>query len=79
MTPVTLGGDHSLVLGTADGVAECVNEAGLIFIDAHADLNLPETTPTGNIHGQPISFLLKELSSHRPDVYRKDLEWLKPR
>jgi arginase len=74
-----LGGDHSLALGTVNGVAESNSRFGVIWIDAHADINLAETTLTGNIHGQPVSFLLKELSCHMPDVYAKDLDWLRPK
>ncbi|KAG5720872.1 Arginase [Termitomyces sp. T112] len=55
---VTLGGDHSLALGTVSGTLSAHPEACLIWIDAHADINTVETTESGNIHGMPISFLL---------------------
>ena len=61
-TPVILGGDHSLAAGTVSGVAEFHRrqnkKIGLIWIDAHADINTPETSPSGNVHGMPVAALL---------------------
>src|SRR5208282_1211694 len=60
--PITLGGDHSLAMGSAAGVARYFHEKkqsiGLIWVDAHGDFNLPETSPSGNIHGMPLAHLL---------------------
>ncbi|HYJ45807.1 MAG TPA: arginase [Pyrinomonadaceae bacterium] len=60
--PVILGGDHSIAIGSVAGVASFYREQnqslGLIWFDAHADMNTPETTPSGNIHGMPLSALL---------------------
>jgi arginase len=60
--PIVLGGDHSIGIGTIAGVSRFYRERkeklGLIWIDAHADMNLPETTPSGNIHGMPLSVVL---------------------
>jgi arginase len=60
--PVILGGDHSIAIGSIAGVASSCREnqesLGLIWFDAHADMNTPETTPSGNIHGMPLSALL---------------------
>lgn len=56
--PLTLGGDHSLGLGTVAGTLRAHPDAALIWIDAHADINTPATTPSGNLHGCPVSFLL---------------------
>ena len=55
--PLFLGGDHSLAIGTIAGVTE---EApiGVLWIDAHADMNTPETSPSGNLHGMPLAALL---------------------
>ncbi|KAG2174550.1 hypothetical protein INT44_006813 [Umbelopsis vinacea] len=55
---VTLGGDHSLAMGTVSGVFEAYPDACLIWIDAHADINTPSTTDSGNMHGCPISFVM---------------------
>lgn len=57
--PVLLGGDHSMSIGSIAGVAAYCREMGLSFgvlwIDAHPDMNTPETTPSGNIHGMPLA------------------------
>jgi arginase len=57
--PVSLGGDHSLAIGTQAGVAKFYHdrnqEVGCLWIDAHADMNTPETSPSGNIHGMPFA------------------------
>ncbi len=59
--PVVLGGDHSIAMGTISGLAAFYRERqqpiGLIWFDAHADMNTPETSPSGNIHGMPLSAL----------------------
>jgi arginase len=58
-TPVLLGGDHSLAMGSVAGSAACAGgKIGLLWIDAHADLNTPETSPSGNVHGMPLAVLL---------------------
>ena len=62
-TPITLGGDHSLAMGSAAGVARWAREdkerpIGLIWVDAHGDINTPETSPSGNVHGMPMAHLL---------------------
>jgi arginase len=55
--PLVLGGDHAMSMGTGKG---CAHDAptGVIWFDAHADLNTPETTPSGNVHGMPLAALL---------------------
>jgi arginase len=56
--PIFLGGDHSIAIGTVAGVAASSGgRTGLIWLDAHADFNLPETSPSGNIHGMPLATL----------------------
>ncbi|HZQ90413.1 MAG TPA: arginase [Terriglobales bacterium] len=61
-TPIVLGGDHSVAAGTVAGVAEFhrrKNEKiGLIWIDAHGDINTPETSPSGNVHGMPLAAIM---------------------
>ena len=60
--PVVLGGDHSIAIGSMSGIASFYRERheslGLIWFDAHADMNTPETSPSGNIHGMPLAALL---------------------
>ncbi|KAK7038091.1 arginase [Favolaschia claudopus] len=70
--PVTLGGDHSLAMGTISGTLDAHPEACVIWIDAHADINTAESTDSGNIHGMPVSFLLG-LGSKIPEF-----SWVKP-
>jgi arginase len=60
--PVVLGGDHSVAAGTVAGVAQFYRKQhqkiGLIWIDAHADINTPESSPSGNVHGMPLAAIL---------------------
>jgi len=54
--PVVLGGDHAIALGTLAGLAAAAGQpGGVIWIDAHADINTPETSPSGNVHGMPLA------------------------
>ncbi|MBO8165574.1 MAG: arginase [Brevibacillus sp.] len=53
--PLVLGGDHSIALGTIAGVARHKKNLGVIWFDAHGDLNTGETSPSGNIHGMPLA------------------------
>ena len=59
MVPLVLGGDHSVAVGTVAGVSRYFRrkkqEIGLIWIDAHAAMNTPETSPSGNVHGMPLA------------------------
>lgn len=59
--PLVLGGDHSIAIGSVGGVATYFHKRkqslGVIWIDAHADMNTPDTTPSGNIHGMPLATL----------------------
>ncbi|WP_276356725.1 arginase [Cohnella caldifontis] len=56
--PLVLGGDHSLAIGTVKGVLQHVRKLGVIWFDAHADVNTESTTTTGHIHGMPLAVLL---------------------
>lgn len=56
--PLVLGGDHSMAIGTVGGVAKHYNKLGLIWFDAHGDLNTADTSPSGNIHGMPLAVSL---------------------
>lgn len=61
-TPFLVGGDHSVAAGSVSGVAEFYRrrgeKVGLIWIDAHSDINTPETSPSGNVHGMPLASLV---------------------
>src|SRR6266480_3521778 len=60
--PLVLGGDHSVGAGTVSGVAEFYRKqnqkVGLIWIDAHTDINTPDSSPSGNVHGMPLAAIM---------------------
>ncbi|MCS7025618.1 MAG: arginase [Bryobacteraceae bacterium] len=72
--PLVLGGDHSLAIGTVSGVSRHFRtkkrNLGLIWIDAHADMNTPKTSPTGNIHGMPLACLIGKGPEELTHLYR---------
>ena len=75
---LTLGGDHSIAIGTISGTAKAMRdrlqrEMAVIWVDAHADINTPETSDSGNIHGMPVAFLTGLAQEERKDVFG----WLK--
>ncbi len=58
--PVVLGGDHSIAMGTLAGLTRAYGEPpGLIWVDAHSDMNNPESSPSGNVHGMPVYYAIK--------------------
>ncbi|KAI8997590.1 arginase [Pilobolus umbonatus] len=69
---LTLGGDHSIALGTLTGILSAYPDACVIWVDAHADINTPESTDSGNIHGCPVSFLMGIAGEH------PSFGWVKP-
>ena len=56
--PVVLGGDHSVAIGTLGGLAAAHGPGAVLWLDAHGDLNTPETSPSGNVHGMPLAAAL---------------------
>ena len=75
---LTLGGDHSIAVGTISGTAKAIRERlgrelAVIWVDAHADINTPETSDSGNIHGMPVAFLAGLAKEERKDIFG----WLK--
>jgi len=75
---LTLGGDHSIAIGTISGTAKAVRERtgrdiAVVWVDAHADINTPETSESGNIHGMPVAFLTGLAKEKREDIFG----WLK--
>ncbi|WHY86506.1 arginase [Neobacillus novalis] len=73
--PLVLGGDHSIAIGTLAGVAKHYKNLGVIWYDAHGDLNTAETSPSGNIHGMPLAAsiglghrALTEIGGYSPKV-----------
>jgi arginase len=75
---LTLGGDHSIAIGTIAGTAKAIRERmgreiAVIWVDAHADINTPETSGSGNIHGMPVAFVTGLAKEERPECFG----WLK--
>jgi arginase len=82
--PLVLGGDHSVAIGTTAGVSNYLRKKkrmlGLVWIDAHADMNTPETSPSGNVHGMPLACVigmgpkeLTRLAGFSPAVHPKNV------
>lgn len=55
LLPLVLGGDHSVAMGSLGGMASVHGAGGVLWVDAHGDLNRPETSPSGNVHGMPLA------------------------
>jgi len=79
MLPLVLGGDHSIAIGTVAGVAAHFQKkgkrAGIVWLDAHGDMNTPDSSPSGNVHGMPLASImgagpaeLAELAGMKPMV-----------
>ncbi len=66
--PLVLGGDHSIAIGTLAGVSKHYNNLGVIWYDAHGDLNTADTSPSGNIHGMPLAASLGLGSKRLTDI-----------
>jgi arginase len=77
--PVVLAGDHSTAVGTVAGIRQAYprQTLGVIWIDAHADLHSPFTTPTGNVHGMPLAACLGEdnLANRLNKPDKDTVEW----
>ena len=68
--PVVLGGDHSIGMGTIAGLARAGHRVGVIWVDAHGDINTPDTTPSGNVHGMPFAVALGIAEDPFPETLR---------
>lgn len=76
--PLVLGGDHSLAIGSVSGALRAFGAGlGVLWIDAHMDLNTPETSPSGNLHGMPLAALTR-LSSPGSPVWEQILNSIVP-
>jgi len=71
--PLVLGGDHSVAVGTVSGVSHFFHQrkqkVGLIWLDAHADINTPESSPSGNVHGMPLACIVGEGPPELTDLF----------
>lgn len=84
--PLVLGGDHSIAIGTLTGVSKHYDDLGVIWFDAHGDLNTGDTSPSGNIHGMPLASSLgmghpslSDLGGYGPKVKPENLVIIGPR
>lgn len=68
--PLILGGDHSIAIGTLAGLSTVYHNLGVIWYDAHADLNTKETSPSGNIHGMPLAVSLGKGDKRLVNLYK---------
>ncbi|KAH3686573.1 hypothetical protein WICPIJ_002449, partial [Wickerhamomyces pijperi] len=71
--PLTVGGDHSIGMSTLLAFVNQNPDGGILWIDAHADLNTPETTPSGNLHGLPVAFAMGLKEENWPPHF----DWIK--
>jgi arginase len=73
--PLVLGGDHSIAIGTLGGLARAHGgPGGVVWLDAHTDINTPQSSPSGNVHGMPLAVALGTVHDPRFD----DLPWPSP-
>jgi arginase len=68
--PLVLGGDHSVALGSIGAMAKAHGPGGAIWVDAHGDVNTPETSPSGNVHGMVLAALLGDIDAFASDAWR---------
>lgn len=73
---ITLGGDHSLTTGGIYGHTLSQPNIVILWVDAHADINPPAASTTGNMHGMPLSFLVEEVQPYMSKI--KEFDWVKP-
>ncbi|GIN42241.1 arginase [Heyndrickxia oleronia] len=78
--PLVFGGDHSIAIGTLAGVSKHYSNLGVIWYDAHGDLNIADTSPSGNIHGMPLAAslghghpTLTEIGGYSPKVKHENI------
>ncbi|XP_068628773.1 arginase-2, mitochondrial isoform X2 [Battus philenor] len=74
---VTIGGDHSIGVGTVDGHYKVNEDMILLWVDAHADINTNKTSGSGSVHGMPVALLVKELADYWP--YLPTMDWQEPK
>jgi arginase len=76
--PIVLGGDHSIAMGTLAGLTAAYGKApGVVWVDAHSDINSPQTSPSGNVHGMPLWFALQKGyadSKHTVQIGLRDVD-----
>ena len=73
---LTMGGDHSIALGTVAAACAARPDTRVLWVDAHADANSPGTSPSGNMHGMPLAFLLGLVEAESLDEDATYFDWL---
>ncbi|OXA60246.1 Arginase, hepatic [Folsomia candida] len=76
---LSVGGDHSITIGTINGISNVHPNVAILYLDAHADINTVKTSPSGNLHGMTIPFAVKELSPDMKTPEMKDFDFIQPR
>ena len=74
--PLILGGDHSIAAGSLAGILSVKPNTGIIWVDAHADLNSPQMSQSGNMHGMPVGLLMKEVMKEEDTSDIPGFEWM---
>lgn len=69
--PLVLGGDHSIAIGSISGISPHYENLGVIWYDAHGDLNVPEESPSGNVHGMPLRVLAGDGDERLVNIYEE--------
>ncbi len=72
--PVILGGDHSIAIGTLAGLARAGHRVGVVYVDAHPDINTADTSPSGNVHGMPLAVALGLAGDPFPAALRGSID-----
>ncbi len=72
--PLVLGGDHSIAMGTLAGVCRAGRRPGVVYLDAHGDINTPESSPSGNVHGMPLAVALGIAGEPFPEALRGSID-----
>lgn len=72
--PLLLGGDHSIGIGSLAGILRCRPDTGILWVDAHSDINTPEISESGNMHGMPVGLLMEGVAPNHMEL--PGLEWL---
>ncbi len=72
--PLVLGGDHSIAIGTLAGLCRAGRRPGVVYLDAHGDINTPDTSPSGNVHGMPLAVALGIAKEPFPAALRGSID-----
>ena len=74
--PLILGGDHAIGIGSLAGILRARPNTGVLWIDAHADLNTPKISSSGNMHGMPVGLMMEGVLSETGEALPRSLDWL---